>query len=121
MMSDGREMLFREVSEIFTSEWELFTLPLSLDYGVDCDTTASAEEKIEVHAIVEHPKNEEWKCVFERGKIDRNLFSRLFSHVIMILRETLFTCFPWIDTMPSLAENQEVFKMDVFSHCFSDK
>lgn len=65
--------------------------------------------------------NNEWKCVLAREITDRILFSRLFSHAIMILRETLFTRFTWTDMMPSLAENQEVFKIDVFSHCFPDK
>ena len=59
--------------------------------------------------------------LLERDTTDRILFSRLFSHAILILRETLFTCFTWIDTMPSLAENQEVFKSNVFSHCFPIK
>lgn len=61
------------------------------------------------------------KMLLERETTDRILFPHLFSHVIMILRETLFACFTWTDTMPSLAENQEVFKIDVFSHCFPDK
>ena len=45
----------------------------------------------------------------------------LFSQVVLILRETLFTCFTWNDMMPSISKNQGVFKINVFSYCFPRK
>ena len=35
----------------------------------------------------------------------------------VLIQQSLFICFTWCDMMSSLAENQEVFKIDVFSHC----
>ena len=35
----------------------------------------------------------------------------------VLIPQSLFTCFTWCDMMSSLAENQEVSKIDVFSHC----
>ena len=35
----------------------------------------------------------------------------------VLIPQSLFICFTWCDMMSSLAENQEVFKIDVFSHC----
>ena len=45
----------------------------------------------------------------------------LFSHHNLTLRETLFTCLTWTDTMPSLSKNHGVIKIAVFSHCFPEK
>ena len=45
----------------------------------------------------------------------------LFSQVVLIFGETLFTCFTWNDIMPSISKNQGVFKINVFSHCFPIK
>ena len=50
-----------------------------------------------------------------------NFVESLFSHVVLIFRETLFTCFTWNDMMPSISKNQGVFKINVFSHCFPIK
>ena len=50
-----------------------------------------------------------------------NFVESLFSHVVLIFRETLFTCFTWNDMMPSISKNQGVFKSNVFSHCFPIK
>nr|DAD56246.1 MAG TPA: hypothetical protein [Caudoviricetes sp.] len=45
----------------------------------------------------------------------------LFSQVVLILGETLFTCFTWNGMMSSLLKNHGVFKSNVFSHCFPRK
>ena len=50
-----------------------------------------------------------------------NFVESLFSHVVLIFRETLFTCFTWNDMMPSISKNQGVFKINVFSYCFPRK
>ena len=39
----------------------------------------------------------------------------------VLIPQSLFICFTWCDMMSSLAENQEVFKIDVFSHCLCRK
>ena len=50
-----------------------------------------------------------------------NFVESLFSYVVLIFRETLFTCFTWNYMMPSILKNQGVFKINVFSHCFPIK
>ena len=50
-----------------------------------------------------------------------NFVESLFSHVVLIFRETLFACFTWNDMMPSISKNQGVFKSNAFSHCFPRK
>ncbi len=50
-----------------------------------------------------------------------NFVESLFSYVVLIFRETLFTCFTWNYMMPSILKSQGVFKINVFSHCFPIK
>ena len=50
-----------------------------------------------------------------------NFVESLFSHVVLIFRETLFTYFTWNGMMSSLLKNHGVFKSNVFSHCFPRK
>ena len=39
----------------------------------------------------------------------------------VLIPQSLFTCFTWCDMMSSLAENQEVSKIDVFSRNYSGR
>ena len=75
---------------------------------------------IKVFPTLKLPKRYQYEGM-EREITTQNLVFALFSHVEMIRCETLVACFTLADTIQNLLENHEVFKINVFSHCFPRK